>query len=91
MRTSIPVSALTIAGSDSDGGAGIQANLKTFAAHRVHGRSAIAALTAQHIRGVIAVHATALEFLVTRGLQSGYQPGRGDIVVLDHFGAARPA
>ncbi len=55
--------ALTIAGSDSSGGAGIQADLKTFAAHQVYGASVIVALTAQNTTGVTAIHAAPAEFV----------------------------
>jgi hydroxymethylpyrimidine/phosphomethylpyrimidine kinase len=55
--------AMTIAGSDSGGGAGIQADLKTFAAHNVYGTSAVTALTAQNTRGVAGVHLVPPEFV----------------------------
>src|SRR5262252_4614855 len=58
-----PPVALTIAGSDSSGGAGIQADLKTFAALGVFGASAITALTAQNTLGVTGVHIVPPDFL----------------------------
>jgi len=58
--------ALTIAGSDSGGGAGIQADLKTFAAHGVYGTSAITALTAQNTVAVDGVHMVPDEFVTAQ-------------------------
>ncbi|MPZ57909.1 MAG: bifunctional hydroxymethylpyrimidine kinase/phosphomethylpyrimidine kinase [Rhizobiales bacterium] len=58
--------AVTIAGSDSGGGAGIQADLKTFAALGVYGASVIAALTAQNTRGVTAIHDVPADFITAQ-------------------------
>lgn len=68
--------ALTIAGSDSGGGAGIQADLKTFSAFRVFGMSVLTALTAQNSVGVHGVHNVPPEFVAQQ-----------IDVVLDDFGA----
>lgn len=62
---SIPV-ALTIAGSDSGGGAGIQADLRTFAFHRVHGTSALTCITAQNTLGVTRVDALSPEAVIAQ-------------------------
>lgn len=60
MKLRIPV-ALTVAGSDSGGGAGIQADLRTFAFHCVHGTSALTCVTAQNTLGVMRVDALSAE------------------------------
>jgi hydroxymethylpyrimidine/phosphomethylpyrimidine kinase len=61
----IPI-ALTIAGSDSSGGAGIQADLKSFAALGVYGASVITALTAQNTRGVTGIHQVPADFVTAQ-------------------------
>jgi hydroxymethylpyrimidine/phosphomethylpyrimidine kinase len=58
--------ALTIAGSDSSGGAGIQADLKTFAAFGVYGASVVTALTAQNTRGVTGIHLVPADFVTAQ-------------------------
>ncbi len=57
---------LTIAGSDSGGGAGIQADLKTIAAHGCYGASVITALTAQNTLGVTGIHAVPVDFVAAQ-------------------------
>ncbi|MCP4097956.1 MAG: bifunctional hydroxymethylpyrimidine kinase/phosphomethylpyrimidine kinase [Planctomycetaceae bacterium] len=64
-ETTIPV-ALTIAGSDSGGGAGIQADLRTFSFHRVHGTSALTCVTAQNTTGVTRVDALPPEAVIAQ-------------------------
>ena len=103
MHPKLPV-ALTIAGSDSGGGAGVQADLKTFAALGVHGTSAIACLTAQNPKRVLAVEPSSpkmlrqqieavFEELKPAAVKTGMLFSAKNIrVVADFFGAraARP-
>jgi hydroxymethylpyrimidine/phosphomethylpyrimidine kinase len=79
--------ALTIAGSDSGGGAGIQADLKTFAAHGVYGTSAITAVTAQNTTGVTHVHLLPAE-LVTAQIEAVASDLRADAVKTGMLGSA---
>lgn len=62
----VPPKAMTIAGSDSGGGAGIQADLKTFSALSVFGTSAITAITAQNTRTVTGVHEVPAEMITAQ-------------------------
>jgi hydroxymethylpyrimidine/phosphomethylpyrimidine kinase len=62
---SVPI-AVTIAGSDSSGGAGIEADLKTFSALGVYGAAVIAALTAQNTQGVFAIHDVPADFIAAQ-------------------------
>ena len=66
MNQPTPPRLLTIAGSDSGGGAGIQADLKTFAAHGVFGMTAVTAVTAQNTVSVEAVHTVPSAFVTAQ-------------------------
>ena len=70
---------LTIAGSDCCGGAGVQADLKTFAAHSVYGMSVLVALTAQNTRGVQAVHLPPVAF-IAKQLTSIFDDIKVDVI-----------
>ena len=70
---------LTIAGSDSSGGAGVQADLKTMLANGVYGMSAITALTAQNTQGVRMVQEATPEFLAAE-LDAVFEDIRPDAV-----------
>jgi hydroxymethylpyrimidine kinase/phosphomethylpyrimidine kinase len=94
---------LSIAGSDPSGGAGVQADLKTFAAHGCHGMAAITALTAQNSLGVRAIHATPPDFLAAQidailddidvaAVKIGMIGDAGNArVIADRLAARRPA
>jgi hydroxymethylpyrimidine/phosphomethylpyrimidine kinase len=82
--------ALTIAGSDSGGGAGIQADLKTFSAFRVFGMSVLTAVTAQNSVGVTGVHNLPPEFVACQ-LDAVLDDFGADAVKLGTLGARRQA
>lgn len=79
--------ALTIAGSDSGGGAGLQADLKTFAAHGVYGTCAVTAVTAQNTLGVVAWHAMPAD-LVTSQIEAVVGDIGADAVKIGMLGTA---
>ena len=79
--------ALTIAGSDPSGGAGIQSDLRTFAALDVVGLSVITALTVQNSRGVLAIHPVAPDVLAAQ-LNAILEDSRPDAVKIGMLGGA---
>lgn len=94
-----PVVALTIAGTDSAGGAGVSADLRTFAAHQVHGAAAVAALTAQSTAGVHGVHVVPPDFVVAqvlavlddldvRAVKTGFLASAGTVRAVAELAAA---
>jgi hydroxymethylpyrimidine/phosphomethylpyrimidine kinase len=98
-QTATPRTALTIAGSDSGGGAGLQADLKTFAAHGVHGTSAITAVTAQNtaeVRGVVPLEADFVRLQIeavlsdfdVQGVKTGMLANREIVDVVAELAAA---
>ena len=78
---------LTIAGSDSSGGAGIQADLKTFSALGAYGMSAISAITAQNTQGVQAIHLIPPEMLAAQ-IAAVFDDIRVDAVKIGMLGSA---
>ena len=98
-RPTTPPVALSIAGSDSGGGAGAQADLKTFAAHRVHGTTALTAITAQStaaVRGVVVLEPdfvrlqieTVLGDLSVRSVKTGMLATRAIVDLVADLAAA---
>jgi hydroxymethylpyrimidine/phosphomethylpyrimidine kinase len=83
------VVAVTIAGSDSGGGAGIQADLKTFSALGVYGASVVTALTAQNTKGVAAIHDVPADFITAQmeAVFSDLHPGSVKVGMLGNAAA----
>ena len=81
---------LTIAGSDSSGGAGIQADLKTITALHCYGMSAITALTAQNTMGVTGIEAVPADFVVAQ-IRAVFDDIRPDAVKVGMIGSAETA